>query len=239
MAGTSSWIALSKNRPRVRHGETWAGMGRLVDRGLVTSPLAVSDELSARRDGLLSWVDGRPMIFPWPSREMLDHVVRINGRFLLLDKSKSRPGADPHVIALAVVLQERGLFGRAPVVAAADGALARAVVVGPEAASTYSNVKKFLQRVSGVKAILRFDSRDKFITFSIAPIILLQKLFGYTISKNYAQLHSSSVCSIQGDENAAHTNDGVGPQPRSHLVFHVYKDVKTAQRGRRLRPPLS
>ena len=51
---TSSWIALFRGRPRERHGEAWAGMGRLVDRGLVISPLAVRDELSARRDDLLS-----------------------------------------------------------------------------------------------------------------------------------------------------------------------------------------
>ena len=44
---------------------------------------------------------------------MPDHVVRINGRLSLLGKSKRRPSADPHVIALAVVLRARGLFGRA------------------------------------------------------------------------------------------------------------------------------
>ena len=64
----------------------------------------------------MSWVDDRAKIFFKPDREMLDLVAQINDRFPLLNKNKSEIGADPHVIALAVVLRKRGLPGRAPVV---------------------------------------------------------------------------------------------------------------------------
>lgn len=47
---------------------------------------------------------------------MLGLVAQINGKFPLLNKNKSRPDADPHAIALAVVLRRRGLSEHAPVV---------------------------------------------------------------------------------------------------------------------------
>ncbi len=87
---TSSWIALFRNYPR-RHSEgTWAGMNGLIDRGLVTSPSIVYDEISARQDDLLSWINDRPQIFFEPDREMLGLVAQISGKFPLLNKNKSR-----------------------------------------------------------------------------------------------------------------------------------------------------
>ena len=116
MVDTSSWIALFRNYPRKIHRKAWDGMDVLIDKGLLTSPLAVYEELSARQDYLLSWVGARPRIFFEPDQEMLDRVAQINGRFPLLNKDKKKIVADSHVIALAVVLRERGLYGRAPLV---------------------------------------------------------------------------------------------------------------------------
>ena len=45
-----------------------------------------------------------------------------------------------------------------------------------------SIVKKFLQKISGVEAIPRVDSRDKFNIFRIAPTIRLQRLFDDTMA---------------------------------------------------------
>ena len=116
MAGTSSWIALFGSRPTTLHEKTWAAMNGLIDLGMVASPRVVHDEISARQDGLLSWVDRRPGIFFEPNREMLNLVVQINGKFPLLNNNKSRFDADSHAVALAVLLRKRGLHGRAPLV---------------------------------------------------------------------------------------------------------------------------
>ena len=59
----------------------------------------------------------RPRILFNPSPEMLDLVVQINDRFPLLSKNKNRINADSHVIALAVPLRKRGLYGRRPLAA--------------------------------------------------------------------------------------------------------------------------
>ena len=116
MVDTSSWIAMFRNYPRNLHKKAWDGMDGLIDRGLLKSPRLVHDEISARQDDLLSWVSARPEIFFKPDREMLVQVVQINARFPLLNKDKSKIEADSHVIALAVVLRERGLYGRAPLI---------------------------------------------------------------------------------------------------------------------------
>ena len=116
MVDTSSWIALFRNHLRKFHEKTWAGMDGLIGRGRVTSPRIVHAEISARQDGLLSWVDRRPEIFSKPDREMLELVAQINSRFPLLNKNKSRFDADSHVIALAAVIRRRGLLGRPLVV---------------------------------------------------------------------------------------------------------------------------
>ena len=117
MVDTSSWIALFRNYPREHNGETWAGVDRLIDQGLIKSPRIVHDEISARQDDLLSWVTSRQdKIFLKPDRDMLDRVVRINSRFPLLNKNRHRFDADLYVIALAVVLRKRGVSGRTPVV---------------------------------------------------------------------------------------------------------------------------
>ena len=47
---------------------------------------------------------------------MLNLVAQINGKFPPLNKNKNRLDADPHVIALAVVLRRRGLSEHAPAV---------------------------------------------------------------------------------------------------------------------------
>ena len=116
MVDTSSWIALFRNYPQNVYKKAWEAMDALIDKGLLTSPRAVYEELSARQDYLLSWAGDRPEIFYKVDEEMLGQVARINGRFPLLNKNEDKIEADSHVIALAVLLQKRGLHGRAPLI---------------------------------------------------------------------------------------------------------------------------
>lgn len=107
---TSSWIALFRGRPKKLNENIRARVDALIRRGLVVSPRLVYDELSARNDELLSWISDRQEIFRDADTSMLELVVKINSKHPLLTRqNKAMPSADPHIIALAVILDRRGL----------------------------------------------------------------------------------------------------------------------------------
>lgn len=107
---TSSWIALYRNYPKKLYKRTWDGVDALFRRGLITSPTSVYGEISARQDELLSWVEDRRDIFVKPHSRMLELVVQINAAHpLLTNYTVDVHGADPCVIALAVVRRQDGL----------------------------------------------------------------------------------------------------------------------------------
>ena len=72
---------------------------------------------------------------------------------------------------------------RGLVACCANGGALPAGATGRGQSGTYSNVKKSLQKVSGVMTIPRINFRNKFITFVTASTILLQKLFDDTICR--------------------------------------------------------
>jgi len=110
----------------------------LISQGRVISPRIVYDEISARQDGLLLWADSHPQVFFRPNREMLDLVVQINNKYpLLVNKNKSKLGADPHVVALAVLLQRRSMFETPPVVVTEESNFPSKVTKIPYVAQRY------------------------------------------------------------------------------------------------------
>lgn len=110
-------MAPFRNCPKERHKNIWAGVDALIARRVIRSPRIVYDEIAARQDGPLSWLGTRQQIFAKPNADVLNSVVQINSKHpLLVNRNKSKRGADPHVIALAVLLGQLGLLGLVPVI---------------------------------------------------------------------------------------------------------------------------
>ena len=116
MIDTSSWIALFRDGQGAPSERSLAVVDALIAQGRAVSPLIVYDEISPRRDRLLSWIGARRRVFVGHDRDMVKAVFEINTRFpRLVNQSKSLHGADPYVIALAVQMRDRGLPAPGPV----------------------------------------------------------------------------------------------------------------------------
>ena len=113
-------------------------MNSLIVRHAIRSPRIVYDEIEARQDGLLSWLSTRQQIFLKPNIDMLNLVVQINSKHpLLVNRNKGKYGADPHVIALAVLLRQLGLPGPAPVIVTEEADIPGRITKIPYVARQY------------------------------------------------------------------------------------------------------
>ena len=82
----------------------WLKMEDLVELRLVVSPEEVMVELGRQDDGLAKWARDRPSMFLALDEPIQRATRDVLGRFpLLMKATKNRNGADPFVIAAAVV----------------------------------------------------------------------------------------------------------------------------------------
>lgn len=138
MIDTSSRMALFKSYPKKQHKNIWTGVDALIARRVIRSPRIVYDEIAARQDGLLSWLGTRQQIFAKPNADVLNLVVQINSEHpLLVNRNKSKRGADPHVIELAVRLRQQGLLGLVPVIVTEEADIPGRITKTPYIARQY------------------------------------------------------------------------------------------------------
>ncbi|TET91938.1 MAG: DUF4411 family protein [Methanomassiliicoccales archaeon] len=80
----------------------WADIESLVSRGLLIAPKEVFDELKGVDDEILKWARRFKEMFKESDEDQLQEVADILARFPgLIDPTKTKPEADPFLIALA------------------------------------------------------------------------------------------------------------------------------------------
>ncbi|MGP8068115.1 MAG: DUF4411 family protein [Thermoplasmata archaeon] len=114
---TSSLIHVWKSYPREVFRELWSHVETLVTEGRLQSPLEVFHELEGKEDDLHHWAKTRVNALFVNDVTLWDRAARIVKEYPdLVDFSRTKPQADPFVIALAqargwTVITEEGRTG--------------------------------------------------------------------------------------------------------------------------------
>ena len=96
--------AWRRNYPPDVFPSLWSNLVALIESGNAIAPDEVRVELERKDDEVLSWARQRPHMF-YPINNHVQQVVRdiLRKYPRLVDTRKNRSGADPFVIALAIV----------------------------------------------------------------------------------------------------------------------------------------
>ena len=105
---TSVFInAWRRDYPRDVFGAFWDRLEAMIEDGKIVAPEEVRIELERKDDEILDWTNQRRYMFVPIDIPVQEAVLTILARFpRLVDTRKNRSGADPFVVALAMV---RGL----------------------------------------------------------------------------------------------------------------------------------
>jgi hypothetical protein len=114
---TSSLIHLWRSYPREVFRDLWKNIETLIVEGRLQSPLEVYHELESKDDDLHEWARARMHALFVSDQTLWDRATRIARDYPdLIDASRTKPQADPFVIALAeprgwTVVTEEGRTG--------------------------------------------------------------------------------------------------------------------------------
>ena len=102
---TSVWIEAWWRHYRIgRFPTLWQDLASFIDEGRVISPMEVLKEIEKQEDDLFKWLKQRQQVFrevDVRTEDMVREIMKSHPR--LVDINRDRSGADPWVIALAVV----------------------------------------------------------------------------------------------------------------------------------------
>lgn len=116
VADTSSPIGLNPACPIKKRRDVWDGIEALASSGRITAPYGAYKEIDPRNADLHSWAKSHMEVFAVQGQEVakLAQKIAANNRSLP-SHDRSKPNADPYVIALAKLQQGR-LAGRRQVI---------------------------------------------------------------------------------------------------------------------------
>ncbi len=96
--------AWRRDYPRDVFGSFWSNIEAMIEDGKIVAPEEVRVELERKDDDILEWANQRRHMFVQIDLAIQTAVLAVLERFpRLVDTRKSRSGADPFVVALALV----------------------------------------------------------------------------------------------------------------------------------------